>query len=347
MRTKAVARCLLVTLASLCACSGSPEARPSASASASPSASATPTRSPPLDDVPPLLVVPRGSVGVRGRVVDEAGAPIAGAAVSVSTEASHDYPDVLTDANGAFTTVVRATPALRLAASHPDYGLQWTDMEWRAWSRYDAISPEPVQLTLRRGVVLRGRLVDHTAQPRAAETLLLIPSYIGSGPHTLDATTDADGQFVFPRAVLNQFELIPRSLDEWHPETRQRAGEFLRIAQHPVEWAARAEAFESIEVATAPLTLVTVTFAITSATGAPLPHTDIDLWLRSGPTDYVGTVPRTDTQGRCRALMEPGIAYEVWASRDHAAREAPWSQSIPSGWHGSVEAPSLLTLVAR
>ncbi len=289
------------------------------------------------------ISVPRGRIAVRGRVVDEAGAPIAGATISVSSETDH-YADLTSAADGTFVAIVRPTSALRLAAAHPSYGTQWADMDWRGWSRYDAIPPDPVQLTLRAGVVLRGRLLDIDGSPRAHETLLLVPAYVGSGPPTITATTDANGEFVFPRAVLNRFELVVRSLAHWHPETQQRAGDYLEIAQQTADWLARARADQPIEIRITPLTLVTVHFTVTRASGSPVARTAVDLWLRTAPTEYVGTVPRTDAQGGCSALIEPHVAYEIWVSEDHGTRTPPWTEGIAPTWRGSVDGTTTLPL---
>jgi len=290
----------------------------------------------------PLLAAQSHTVTVRGRVVDEAGAPISGATIEVSSETSHRTP-LVTDEHGAFVVSVPASQAVRLAASHPDYGLQYTDMAWNAWARYDLPVPT-VELTLRRGVVLRGQLVDASGSPRANETLLLVYDYLGSGPFPLETTTDGAGQFAFPRAVLNGFELVARSLDHWHPEAQSQPGTYLRVVAHHDEWLARARLDQPVRVTAEAFALVTVTVAVTTQRGAPLAGADVDLWVRHGTQDYVGTMQHTDAAGRCATLMEPGVAYELWIDRNHGARIAPWTQSIAPRWQGSVDSATTLTL---
>lgn len=285
-----------------------------------------------------------GRVTVQGRVLDESGAPIAGATVHVSSE-THHYADLTTDADGRFTATVRPTPALRLAAEHPSYGEQWTDMRWSGWSRYDAIPPDPVELVLRRGVVLAGRLLDVDGSPRGHETLLLIPAYVGSGPRPLTVRTGADGSFSFPRAVLTDFEIVPRSLDHWHPETGHRPGDFVRVATDTSAWLAHARAGEPVELRLQAHTLVTVTFAVTHADGARAARQSVYLWLRTSPTTWLGTQRRTDAQGRCTALVEPRVPYEVWVSADTSPHTPPWSDGVTPGWRGTVEAATTVPIV--
>jgi len=282
------------------------------------------------------------AVTVRGRVVDESGAPIAGASVEISSETSHGTA-LVTDANGAFVVTVPASRAVRLAASHPDYGLQYTDMFWNAWSRYDVPAPS-VLLTLRRGVVLRGQLVDARGSPRANERLLLVFDYEGSGPFPLETTTDGAGEFAFPRAVLNGFELVAQSLSHWHPETQLQPGAYLRVVARHDEWLARARLDQPVIVTVEPFTLLPVTLVATTSAGVRLAGADVDLWVRHGPIEYVGTMPHTDASGRCATLMEPGVVYELWIDRNHGARIAPWTQSIAPRWQGSVDAATTLTL---
>lgn len=276
-------------------------------------------------------------------VVDEVGTPVVGAELSASTETRRRVAGA-TDANGELVVSVPSGVAVRLAASHPDYGLQHTDMNWTAWSRYDVVTTQSLTLTLRRGIVVHGRLLDASGQARAHERLLLIYAYRGSGPHPLEATTDATGAFAFPRAVLDELEIVPTSLEEWHPETGTNAGTHARVAPAASAWLAQARAGQSITLTVEPYELLAATLEIRDAAGATLPRRAIELWLRGGPSQYVGTAPRTDARGRCVVLMERGVPYELWAMRERPSRAAPWTQGIASQWHGSVDAPADLTI---
>jgi hypothetical protein len=287
--------------------------------------------------------VEHGRARVVGEVTDEAGAPIAGALVELSSEQS-EPTSVRTDEGGRFEVLIAPAPSLRIAASHPDFGLQATDYQWRGWSQYDRLPTGPVHLVLRRGVVLTGVLRDEAGQPWAHQTLLLVPAYIGSGPWTHSTTTDAAGRFELPRAVLDQFELVPRSLDDWHPRD---PGEHVRITGASAEWLARARLGQPIELTVTRFTLIPLTVQLTDATGALARDRSVQLWLRNrrAPEDYRGSLPRSDAQGRVVEVVERGVEHELWVSEpDQRGLVAPWTASAPPLWQGALEGATTIAL---
>ena len=216
----------------------------------------------------------REQATVTGYVTDEAGQPVPGATVRVLSSlqaARRDEVSVSTTATGAFSATFPASPRVLVDATHPDYGLQFTggaspfgaeEVRWTAFSYAGPVPATPITLQLRRGVVLRGRVVGPSGQPFAGEPLFVVPSYIGSGPLKLETVTDLDGEFEFPRMVLKRFELVPHSLDYFAPG---RAGTYLRVTtQTPEIWAAEAAAGRSVEVLLQSYTRVDVTLDVSS-----------------------------------------------------------------------------------
>ena len=141
-------------------------------------------------------------------------------------------------------------------ASHDDFGDQGTGFAspgLRGFWRAGPMPQAPVELVLRRGIVLRGRAVDAAGRAFACDSLMLVPEYNGSGPPRIEAKTDGDGHFAFRRAVLENFEIVPHSLDHWRPTS---PGNYLRITQVPQSWVATARAGGSIDIRVEPYTLV-------------------------------------------------------------------------------------------
>lgn len=94
-------------------------------------------------------------VGISGRVVDEAGAPISGVSVGLIPRG---VEPVLTDSDGRFDIrPVREGRSYRVQAAHPAY-----DQRERPIVRAGS---EPVTVTLQRRAVYRGRVISSEGEP--------------------------------------------------------------------------------------------------------------------------------------------------------------------------------------
>ncbi|MCB9595232.1 MAG: carboxypeptidase regulatory-like domain-containing protein [Sandaracinaceae bacterium] len=280
-----------------------------------------------------------GDTAIRGRVVDEAGQPVAGATVQLMTEAEHEATTT-TDASGAFSLAAPPAPHVLIRVSHPDYGDQGTDREWRGWIRNDTIPDGPIEMSLRRGVVLRGRVVDERGAPVRNTALLLIPAYVGSGPRTVDVRTDAQGRFTFARSVLRDFELVPGSLSNWHERS---AGEHRRVrAPDPRAWVEAAGRGASVELVVERYRMVPATAEVRG-----LQTDQSQVWLRWGPDQYLGSALPV-REGRVTFEMERGVPHELWidAWQPGQPLEAPWT-ARPADWSGTPTGPTAITLPAR
>ncbi|HBQ13208.1 MAG TPA: hypothetical protein DEF51_19390, partial [Myxococcales bacterium] len=208
-----------------------------------------------------------------------------------------------------------------------------------------AIPDHPIRLVLRRGVVLRGRLLGPDGRPAARTRLLMVPAYVGSGPSTLQVRTDDDGRFAFERAALDHFELVPEALRNWNARY-EGPGAYLRIPHDTARWVEAARAGRDVTLQIEPYALVPLFVRTTDADGRPLGRREMALWLRSserrgGGDDVLGTTRRTDAEGRLRVLLEAGRAYEVYVRlrEEGAPLTAPWTQGGAASWTGTIERP--------
>lgn len=278
---------------------------------------------------------------VSGHVADEAGKPVPGAEVQLTSPLVKERVPVLTNASGAFSIAVPPVSRVAIVASHPEFGRQFTggfDAAGASWDVYRYIGPVPtgpIELRLRRGVVLRGRVVDPAGRPFANDAIFLVPPYVGSGPVRIEAATDSEGRFEFDRMVLNKFELVPHGLDFWRPRV---AGDYLRIAQVPEAWLAAAMADRPIELRLHLYTLVPVTLDVSG-----LRTPSVQVWTR-GP-DTTGSALEVDARGRVQILMEVGIERELWVVPGTGRNMvAPWTRGIPSRWIGTPSGPLTLRI---
>lgn len=277
---------------------------------------------------------------VSGWVRDEAGGPVAGAQVRVRDQVQGKDTFSTSDAAGAFSLQVPATPRLWVVASHWDFGVQWSDPV--AWSRFQRFGPtpgQPVDLVLRRGVVVRGRVLDRAGRPFTHEALFLVPGYVGSGPPRIESTTDADGRFVFERMVLGSLELVPQNLDQWRPS---KPGDYLRVVQTPDIWLDAARAGGFIEAHLEAYTLVAVSIDVKALAAA-----SVQVWRRWGERSSQGMALEVPATGSVEILMERGVEYELWvAPGTGRGMVAPWTQGITPQWRGAVDGPRQLTISA-
>ena len=132
---------------------------------------------------------------VSGQVVaDETGDPIANAQITL-TPAGLGTSVVMTDSNGSFGILVPAT-ASGVAAMKSGYT-----------RREVAASAGPVQIRLRPGAVISGRVVDEFGDPVLAAHLAAQTVSTDSGTTTTVATTDTDdlGEYRLARLPAGAF----------------------------------------------------------------------------------------------------------------------------------------------
>jgi len=288
------------------------------------------------DGVEHDLRVVFGQAVITGRVVDEAGAPIAGATIQTMSDGS-DRSETTADARGAFSVAVPPGPYVYVAAAHPDYGQQWTDYQWSGWRHNDAIPEAPITLTLRRGHVLRGRLVDSAGAPVANRTLLMIPAYVGSGPATLEARTNARGEFAFERCQLTSYELVPDGLRNWAPTD---PGTFARIASpDPSAWADAAERGRPVALVLERFVRVPVTVDVSA-----LRAREVQVWRRWGADSTMGNVERV-RDGEITISLERGVEARLWVRRhaDGDPIRAPFPEH-EADWTGTPAGPTEIAI---
>lgn len=279
-----------------------------------------------------VLRVVFGDAVIVGQVHDESGAPIGGAVVRAMDEEGHEAR-AIADASGRFELVVRPTPYVRVTAEHPDFGLQWTDYEWDGWSVGGPIPDHPIELVLRRGVELHGRVVLPDGSPFADRDLILVPAYVGSGPPTREAHSDARGELRFERMVLRSFELVPTSLRNWHPDD---AGEYVRVSSpDPAAWSRAASTGQPLSLVLERFELVRVEIEVGAGS--------VQVWTRWGPELYRGSAP-TVSRGRVEISMERGRPHELWVApfREGESLTPPFARA--PDWTGTPDGPLRLTL---
>ena len=178
----------------------------------------TPVPMPPPDLVE--LKVARGRT-LSGRVVTEAGEPLAGAQVSASQRVQRAMGGAVmmtagratsfaeTDEGGGF--LLEALPpgeAITLSASASGYQSQQLDVDLA--ERGEGV---PVTVTLRRGLVVAGRVVDAAGAPRAGvrvecTSAAMARGAVGMFSFVPPVTTSADGRFRFEGVAEGRWQLV-------------------------------------------------------------------------------------------------------------------------------------------
>jgi beta-lactamase regulating signal transducer with metallopeptidase domain/peroxiredoxin/protocatechuate 3,4-dioxygenase beta subunit len=160
-----------------------------------------------LDPIPQQYTMPveRGTV-IGGTVVDEMGAPVAGAIVNLSmrwpeergefrvSAQVYDYP-VKTDAQGKWRCDVAPSKAqeVGLRLSHPEFV---SDRLYRGSTPIDQLRKLTAVVVMKKGVRMAGRVVDENGKP--ISTAIVSLGGRPYGQHPPEARTDAGGQFTLP-----------------------------------------------------------------------------------------------------------------------------------------------------
>jgi protocatechuate 3,4-dioxygenase beta subunit len=148
----------------------------------------------------------RGDTVIGGRIVDEAGKPVAGATVRFGAylaKARHPAPgvgelicdlDAVTDADGRyrFGSIAGVPWSTHIEIMHPDFNHSWGDRDNQP--TVDQLMKRTAKATLRRGSELSGRVTDEAGKPIAGATVLLGDMGRDTDPRR---TTDADGRYRF------------------------------------------------------------------------------------------------------------------------------------------------------
>jgi protocatechuate 3,4-dioxygenase beta subunit len=150
------------------------------------------------------------AASISGRVVDEEGKPVEGALIrTILNSGENNFPmgerSSTSGPDGGF--LLGKIPARRLHAVE-------AELEGFAPARQLADSTAPVRLVLRRGALAIGRVVDEEGLPVAGAQVSLAADGEGGAPFTdkpLEATTDAEGRFRFPKVSAGRFSLRAES----------------------------------------------------------------------------------------------------------------------------------------
>jgi protocatechuate 3,4-dioxygenase beta subunit len=176
-------------------------------------------------------------VPAGGRVINEQGQPIAGAKVQVrmandpkpvrgdgrasyNTWLAYGSAAVTTDADGRWR--IENVPdhpqtELGLFVSHPDYVSDdiWQQVQKAAGITTAMLRQETATLTLKRGVIVRGRVTDPAGKP--IKDALVVFGDVGT---PIKVPTDADGRFQMPALAPRQVTLMVMT-PGWAPELRR------------------------------------------------------------------------------------------------------------------------------
>jgi RNA polymerase sigma factor (sigma-70 family) len=181
------------------------------------------------------------AVTVGGRIVDEQGKPIAGARVEVQLENrpklansdgrlhyvawfSRGANAATTDADGRWrldNVPGHSEAELNLLISHRDY---LSDEDWRHIQKAAGITTailrqEAATLTMKRGVIVGGRVTNPDGKPISGALVLHGEGPFFADPMT-DTSTDADGRFQLPALTPGQ-TTVTVIAPGWAPQLRR------------------------------------------------------------------------------------------------------------------------------
>ncbi|HVG10366.1 MAG TPA: carboxypeptidase regulatory-like domain-containing protein [Thermoanaerobaculia bacterium] len=160
------------------------------------------------DENAPITFLLGPAAPISGQVVDEAGKPVEGAKIGTVTNPA-EYRNGIENKwawsgpDGRF--VLRRLPAGRIHALA-------AVKEGFAPARQLCDATAPVRLTLRRGTLAVGRVVDEQGQPVAGVELTLVPAdeqdLTPRPAIDFSAVSDAKGSFRMPNVSAGQFDLL-------------------------------------------------------------------------------------------------------------------------------------------
>lgn len=243
-------------------------------------------------------------VELGGAVVDEAGAPIEGATVELSTSfADSDYPplnmaitSLKTDARGRWRSaeVPDALKGVSLSISHPDYQ-----------SASERPSRGDLRHVLAQGETVTGRVVGPDGRPIAGANVRLRSGSSSAG--IADARTDADGRFALLHARPGEFYVMAEA-DGHAPafrdvQVKRGGGDAGEVAMGPGE---------------------TLRVRVVDAEGRPLPDVRFSPSLVRGREWGSSFRGKTDAEGRAAWKdAPPGETTYTFSCRDMMAIRTP------------------------
>jgi 5-hydroxyisourate hydrolase-like protein (transthyretin family) len=177
-----------------------------------------------LDDVE--LVLTRGA-SVRGVVVDELGQPIVGAMVLPASASNSGLPvgeAEVTDGSGRFAITLGGDATVDLLAWQHGYA----DARVSAAGSSDAAGDSGITIVLTRGAALRVRVLDADGNPRAGQTVRLIPHNRSLMQLRMDlmmpGTTDSDGMARYEGLNPGSYQVLRLGREELEPTAIEISG---------------------------------------------------------------------------------------------------------------------------
>jgi protocatechuate 3,4-dioxygenase beta subunit len=233
------------------------------------------------------LVLSNALTTLRGRVVDERGAGVEGALITVRSPGSRTAPErnAKSAEDGTFSVPALPEPPYDVEVEHPSYGAaRLTQVE----------ATEDVRVVLTAGVTLLGRVVDDwSGRPLRGVRVAL------EGAATSSENTTDDGSFRFPQTPIGLYQITFA-----HPDFEKQSQ---RIEVEPPLYVDRPLELETIRLVPGG----TIEGEVRDAYGEPVPGAEV-AW--GDPPDW-GDVALTNAQGRFRLRGIP--AGSVWLTARH------------------------------
>ncbi len=257
---------------------------------------------------------------LRGRVVDEDGAPVAGATVDLGTASrftmgvgSERIADVGVDTGGRFRVAGLAPGhAVSLSVRAPGF----VNARLQRVAVDASLDADEVEVRLRKAMELSGRVTDQVTGEGIEGARIRFDQTVPDG----DAGTESDrnGDFVlsgFPAGAgvltvrAGGYERLERSLAEVPPNPLE-----LVLSPEP-----DIDVTLSLGEITIDVTPITVRGRVTGPDGMPVPAASIHAWRGAGLRFFYGGrgEHRTGPEGDFEFQIEPGV-YTLMARRDNA-----------------------------